>query len=687
MTAKLNPTWTNFTAGEISPRMKSRHDVARYSNGCQLLQNMYIWPQGGASKRPGTIWANVIKNSASPARLYPFIFSSVQAYMLEFGNNYIRFYKNGGSILSAGVPYEVTTTYLQSELPDLYFTQSADVLFICHPNHPPAQLNRFADTNWTLTDVLFNDGPYKDGVVNLGATGTSINLTPAAISGTNILITASSAVFLPAHATEQRWLRLRQGAQWGNAKIITYVSSTQVRVNIIASFFSTLVADEWRIGAWGALEGYPSVVTFHEQRLIFASTTLYPQTVWMSSSGQYVLFSPSNLDATVTDSNAIYYTIASNKVNVIKWLSSGPTLLLGTVGAEWQVKAASISQPLTPTNIQITPQTTLGSKNINSLRSGSACIFVQRSGRKLQELTYEFQTDAFVNRDLSLISEHLLREGNFATDFTFQQEPNGILWLVRNDGLLLGVTYLRDQQIVGWHRHQIGGSFSGGNAVVESVATIPSIDNTSDQLWLIVKRTINGLTVRSVEYMGLEQYPVDENDKSSLIFLDASATYAGVPATVISGLDYLEGQTVGVYADGSVQSDAVVTGGSITLSQPRSIVTVGLRYSAKIQVLPAQGSGQFGTISGKVQRPNQVTLLLLTSLGGKYGPTEDNLSPIEFRSTAMPMDSSPPLFSGFKSLLMSSSYDREGTFFIVQDDPYPFNVLEILPEMVVYEKN
>lgn len=676
---KFNPVLTNFTAGEVSPRVEPRTDIARYANSVGRLENMVILPQGGAAKRSGTRFVLETKNSAKVSRLIEFEFSSIQAYALEFGDQYIRFFKNGGVILSAGVPYEIVTPYLEADLPRVRYIQSADVIFLTHPNYAPRTLSRFSDTNWVLATMVFIDGPYKNGVFSNVST-----MTPAATSGSNITVTASTATFLATDVGKS--IRIRQGSTWGYATIITFTDTTHVKVNITANFGSTLASDEWRMSAWGSVEGWPSTVTFQEQRLAFADNPEQPQTNWLSQSGNYTNYGPSNLDATVTDSNAITYTIASNKVNAIRNLVPGPTLVVCTVGGEWQAKPGTINQALTPTNIQITPQTTFGCADIRAIRIASAVIFVQRSLRKLREIVYDFQIDAFSGRDLSLLSEHLCREGGGLKDLAYQQEPNSIVWCIRNDGILLGLSYLRDQEIIGWHRHQIGGAFTTGNAVVESTAVIPSQDGSADQLWMIVKRTINGVQRRYVEYMELEYNPLSSSDKLGMVYVDCAATYTGAPATVIRGLGYLEGQTVSILADGAVQPQRTVVGGSITLASPASLVTVGLPFTAKIKTLPFEGGTQFGSSQGKIKRPHGVTISLLSSLGMKVGPSEDKVRDYVFRKTSDLMDQSPPLFTGYAYQALDNTYDALGEIWITHDQPYSFVVRSIMPEQVVYEK-
>jgi len=663
--------------------MRGRVDVNRYANGVQTLKNFIIMPQGGVYRRPGTKYVNEVKTSADFTRLVPFEFSTVQAYILEFGNQYIRIYRDGGVVTSGGNPVEVVTPYTTAQLPDLQFTQSADVLYIVHPSVKPRKLSRTSHTAWTLTEISFLDGPY------LSTNKTSTTLSPAHKTGTTT-ITASANVF--ASTDVGRALRIGHSNKYGWGIITAFTSATSVSLDIKGAFDNTTASTDWRLGAWSQATGYPGSVVFFQERLVFGYTDNQPQTIWMSCSGDYENFQPTGetggtypVDATVADDNAITYTIASNKVNAIRWLDAASNLVIGTAGAEWIAKQASTADPLSPTNIQVLQQTTYGSDAVPARRVGTATLFIQRSGRKVREMIYNFDVDSYIARDISILSEHLLRENNYTTDNAFQQEPDSVFWIVTNTGKLIGMTYLREQEIVGFHQHDFGGSFNSGSAVVESVAVIPNIDQTGDQLYLIIKRTIGGNTKRYIEVIQNPFEPSTGTDKTDMWFVDSGLRYTGAATTTVTGLSHLNGQTVSVVADGAQRPNAVVSSGSITLSRSATDVIVGLPYTSIIKTLPFEGGGQSGTAQGKQARIHKVTLRLLNSLTFKHGVSLTDLDLKEFRQAGDPMDESPPLFTGDKSISLNQSYTTDTSYYIVQDLPYPLTVIAIMPESVVYK--
>jgi hypothetical protein len=522
------------------------------------------------------------------------------------------------------------------------------------------------------------------------ATAGTVSLINRVITGT-VLPTAD--VFVPTDVG--RHLRLNFSGQqvWG---IITgYTGARQVAVSFDRSIplkerdVTQLIDDgltvSWRLGAWGATTGYPSVVTFHEERLVFAASPLEPQTFWMSVSGDYENMAPTDTESKVLDDNAITFTIASNKVNGIRWAISGPTLVFGTMGGEWQVSASSIKEAITPTNISVVQHTAHGSGHIRPLRVGPAILFMQKSGTKLRELVYDYQTDSLVAKDVTIISEHILRRGVKAVEVAYQQEQNSVIWSALSDGGLVGLTYVRDQEVYAWHYHEIGGVFGSGKAVVESVACLPASSGTYDSLYLIVKRTINGATKRYIEYMDLEYDPPTETSRSSLYYVDAGVKYAGA-ATSSVPVAHLVGQTVSVLADGSARPNVVAVAGLATFAGgAATTAAVGLPYESLLVTLPPEAGGEAGTAQGKTKRVHRAKIRVYKSMGFKYGPSEAKLSQYNFRATNDAMDNAPRIRSDDVPLTMDNGYDLAGSITIKRDQPYPLNILSVMPEFVTNE--
>ncbi|MCH9050626.1 MAG: hypothetical protein IIA72_06040 [Proteobacteria bacterium] len=670
--ARVSPIQTNFTAGELSPRLEGRVDISKYFNGARVLENMTIHPHGGASRRSGTRYVADVKDMTRKPRLIPFEFSTVQAYIVEAGHLYMRFFRNEGQIEdSPGVPTEIATPYAEADLFELEFAQSADVMYIVHPNYAPRKLERTSHTAWTLTVVDFADGPYRE----INTTGTT--LTPSATSGA-ITITASASLF--ASTDVDRLVRIKHSSTWGYAKITGFNSATSVNADVKSNFGATTASSSWRLGAWSQTTSFPSCVTFYEERLFFAGSLDKPQTVWGSRSGDFENFAPTETDGVIGNDNGVTFTIATDQVNAIRWLSPGKVLAIGTTGGEFTMRATTADEPITPTNVQVKRETTRGCAYVLPIRNDGVVLFLQRAKRKIREFVFTFETDSFQSPDLTILAEHVTQGG--LTQLAFAREPDPTVWAVRSDGVLLGMTYERTQDVVGWHRHILGGAFAGGDPVVESVAVIPSPNEDHDQLWVVVERTVNGATKRYVEFME-EQFDAG-NDQADAFFVDSGLTYDGSATTTLTGLDHLEGETVAVLADGAVHPDRTVSAGAITLGAAVTKAQAGLAYRSKVQTMRFDAGAVDGTSQGKKSRIHEVTVRLWNTLGAKLG-FDDDVDTIVFRGASDPMDSAPPLFTGDKKIKFNKGYSTSPRVTVIQDQPLPLTVLSIMPRMVTFD--
>ena len=669
--ARVAVQLTNFTGGELSPRLDGRNDLAKYPTGCKTLENMIIYPHGSAARRSGTQYVAEVKDSTKETRLIPFEFSTTQTYILEFGDQYIRFYKDNGQILSGGSAYEISSPYLEAELFDIKFAQSADVMYLCHPNHAVRKLSRTGHTAWTLTEVDFQNGPFMDH--NISTTTLAAGHTAVGSSG-NLTLSSTTGV-----NNDQGWLTTDVGRlvhfKDGHYKITAYTSPTVAVSICIASPSSGSASTDFALGSFSDTTGHPSCVTFFEQRLVFAATLSQPQTLFFSKSGDYENMDD-NYHGTVADDDAIIYTIASNQVNAIRFMTATRTLIIGTAGGEFAVSGGGTDIAITPTNILIKKQSNNGAANVDALAVGNATLFLQRARRKLRELAYNFDVDGYVAPDLTILAEHI-SEGGFK-QLSYQQEPNQVIWCARNDGQLVGLTYQREQQVVAWHRHIFGGAFGSGNSVCDSVATIPT-DDSEYQTWVIIKRTINGATKRYVEY--LHQYDFDETDDTSFNFLDSQLSYSGSPVTNISGLAHLEGQTVSVLADGATHPDKVVSSGAIVLERAASKVKVGLSYTSLLQTMRIDAGAQNGTSQSKTKRIYEITARLYESIGIEVGPDLANMERIPFRSSANAMNSGVNVFTGDKEIEFRGNYETDGFIFVRQTQPLPLTILSLYPKL------
>jgi hypothetical protein len=849
--ARVAAQLTNFTGGEVSPRLDGRNDLTKYSSSCKTLENFIIYPHGAAARRSGTTFVAEVASSANKTRLIPFEFSTTQTYMLEFSNLKIRVYKDNGSVLegdktitaitqanpavvtsnshgysngdeilitavvgmtqlnskrflvanvttntfeltnkdgvdtdstaftayvsggTANKVFEITTPYTTAQLFEIKFAQSADVMYITHPAHEVAKLSRTGHTAWTLTDVVFTKGPFQD------PNTTTTTLTPASAGvGSGVDITASAVTGINSGSG---FLSTDVGRQIhfndGYATITAISSTTVVVVDITIAFADTSAITAWQLGSFSDTTGHPTCVSFFEQRLVFAGTTNQPQTIFFSKSGDYENMD-ANIGGTVADDDAIIYTIASNQVNAIRFMTATRTLIIGTAGGEFSVSGGGVDVAITPTNILIKKQSNHGAANIDAIAVGNVTLFLQRAKRKVRELAYNFDVDGYVAPDMTILSEHITESG--ITQMAYQQEPNQIIWCTRTDGELIGLTYQREQQVTAWHRQIFGGKFgeatitvtdfsniangtrivltksdgttttftsattlttgkfhttssnnqtatnlktlidadadyvatvasnvvtikevaplatgfltitskddntrltptSEGKALCESVSIIPT-DDTEYQTWVIVKRTIDGVTRRYVEYLNVLDFT--ETDNTTFNFLDSSLSYNGSATLSVSGLDHLEGQTVSILANGAAHPNKIVTAGAVTLARSSTHVKIGCAYSSILQTMRLDAGSQNGTSQAKTKKIYEITLRLYESIGVEVGQTLDDMEAIPFRSSADPMDIGLPVFTGDKDVEFRGNYETDGFIFVRQTQPLPLTVLSLYPRLI-----
>ena len=432
---------------------------------------------------------------------------------------------------------------------------------------------------------------------------------------------------------------------------------------------------EWALGAFSDVTGYPAAVAFYEQRLVFASTTTQPQTLFFSVGGSFEDFS-SGVDA----DDALTYTLGSNQVNIIRYLQAGRVLLVGTSGGEFVV-TSSEDAPLSPTNAVVKRQATYGSADIQPVQVANVTLFVQRAKRKLRELVFDLNTDSYQAPDMTILAEHITAGG--IKEMALQQEPDNVVWCVLENGKFAGMTYRREENVIAWHEHLIGGVF-GSDAFghVESVATVPG-DLNEDDTYIVVKRTIGGATKRYIEYFSSFEFGDDVEDA---FFVDSGLTYSGSAATSISGLNHLEGQSVSILANGATHPNKTVSSGAISLDFSVTKAHIGLGFDSTLQTMRIEAGGTEGTAQGKTKRIHEVVLRLFRTVGVKVGSSETELDRIPFRSSAQAMTKAIPLFTGDKEIEFRGGFDTDGFVVIQQDQPLPLTVIGIFPRLITFDQ-
>lgn len=789
--ARRHPVQTSFTAGEYSPHLRGRVDIGGYFNATQLMRNWLPLPQGPATKRPGFEYITAARTSSEIPRLVPFVFNRDQAYILEFGHEYIRIFRNRAVVLSGtaitngeftsdisgwsdessgtgaishssgtmalvtgsvgneaiaqqtltymgieeytleldvidnsvtvrigttsggtdvlndtvvpvGTGETVTftpsvsgTLYLQIEnhnasttakvdnvsldtpeyiikspftlaqVFELDYTQSADVLYIAHGESPPQVLARYGAAQWVFQDIDIQDGPYEE----TNATSTK-TLTPTATTGSTAITATGHSPFTSDDVG--RWVRIEHSSTWGAAKITAYNSSTSVDVDVLEGypFGGTTASEVWRLGKWSDGLGWPQRVTLHEQRLCFARTETYPDWLWTTESSGWavdrILMNPTSTSGQVTPANSISLPLGS--YSAIEWLSSGNRLAIGTQEAEWLMESGDATKALSPETARVRIATTSGVQpDVHPIRVDGQIIFAQNTGFKLNEFVFAFETDAYLSRDVSIFSNHICRPG--IVDSARCKEPFSVLWWVTADGDLVALTYVADQEVGGLTRH------TTKNGLFKRIASIPSESNSYNELWAVVQRTIDGVTVNYIEASANPYF--DEAvtyPRYSDSFLEN--TYLS-PTATITGLDHLEGEEVVIFADGAVQIGKTVSGGSVTLEEAATVVVVGLQITSTIHTLTYSSDTVFGKSDARTKRLTDLEVLTYKTQGLKVGASLDRMNDQSDQNPYDLVDNAYYLYTGWVRYQFNMDWGNDASFYIQHIEPLPATICMI----------
>lgn len=660
--ANLQHFQNGFEWGEISERLLSRIDLPAYNKSAKRLENAYPFVHGGATKRRGTMFIGEVSNSTQTGRLIPFVHSLSSKYMLVLNGGKLQVIKDGAFVMVSGTstPYSTAIPYTEAELPQIRYAQSGTTMYLVHPNHPPRLLQRVTDTNWTLTDIAFTYRAVtgvtfsnafvtfkliasstqfvagdKFQIVTTGGAITSFGAVPGYTNTGNGTIGGVGS--MPGSTTSETWT-------------ITCVSATTTRQewSVVGSVSGAAVS-YWKTG------NYPSTVSFFEQRLFFGASPQFPQHIWGSGAGDYLNMTVGNLD-----SDGLIVQIAGNDFNAIMHLVSARQLLPMTSSTEFSIAGPNNNAISGISSNVIKDHTSHGSNFVRPVKIGREVVFIQRDGRRARAISYSATEDANIAPDITVFAEHITRAGSMV-DMAFAQNPDFIAWVVRSDGQLLSLTLAREYETTAWARHVTEGRF-------EAVGSVPG-SGTADDVYVIVRRTINGVTKRYVELF-------DYTDVDTA-YVDSAVFYEGAATQVLTGLGHLEGKTVNIVADGVVHPPRVVTGGSVTLQYKASNAIIGLGYTTTIELL----NPEFGDVNSSSQGRRisiyDVVLRFMETINAKV-----NGVPMPFRTMAMNLDTRIPPFTGDMSIKKVGWSDTE-EIEIVSDTPTPFTLLGVIVKAAV----
>ena len=676
-----------------------------------------------------------------------------------------------GSAGTAARVYTPVSPFSAADLFEINYEQSADVMTLCHPSYAPRELRRSGATSWAFTTITF--------APSIGApTGVSVSASPA--SGTPVskyVVTAVESTILEESVASSEVSATNDLSVGSNKNTVSWSAVTgATRYNVYkdkngvhgyigqtpdTSFEdNNITADlltsppENQTPFTGS-DNYPSTVSYHDQRRAFASTNNYPQTTWMSRSG-----TESNLSRSIPsqDDDSIQFSLASRQFNSIRNMVALDDLIIFTSATEWKLYTQN-SDALTPSTIGLRPQSYVGCSAIRPIVSGDAILFLANHGGHCYDMNYSFETDKYKPRDISIVAPHLF--DNYTTvDWGFASVPHSVIWMVRNDGKMVGLTYLSGQKpdVLGWHQHSTDGEF-------ESVAVIP--ESTDEQMtYAIIKRKINNVDRRFVErlhsrmftdvrdaffvdcglthddpktvtaatqanpvvitsashgfsngdiiqmsdFSGLgdesgmtdlngNRYTVASVTTNTFALQSTAATPVNVNGTgfgayitggkarkeitLVEGLHHLIGETVAIFADGSVSPTQTVTAtGTITLPHGACRIHVGLPYVCDLQTLPlvfpkAEALGQ-----GTIKSVTKAFIRVDRSRGIFAGPDFDHLTEYPQRTNEDYGDPTRDVSEEIE-ITLEPNWSTSGQVAIRDSDPVPISILSMAVEVTL----
>lgn len=532
-------------------------------------------------------------------------------------------------------------------------------------------------------------------------------LTPSGKTGSVTLTVQDGADAVFASTDVGRLVRLEwPGREPGYGYITGFTSATQVTLQVARKLPETAPTETWQLGSWSDTTGYPRTGALFQQRLYAGRTYGNPQTIWASQTGNFEDMRPDSWVAgasTVEDDDAINVTLAAKRISPIHWIAGTRRLLVGTASGNWAFRSQGAA--LTPLDISAEAHTSVDCADMEPVQIDEVGIFTHRAKRSVYDIGFSYEIEGFRASDLTILAEHVNRPG--IEEMAYQAEPFSNVWTRLADGTMACMTYKRAQGVVGWLPQELA-----GDGEVISMATIPGATAASgqvydssdrDELWLVVKRTINGNEVHYIEmmegvfdgpnraaYLDKDTFATDmRTDQASAFYVDCGLTYSGTPVSSVSGLDHLEGETVKVVADGAVQQDKTVASGAITLDQAASTVHVGLGYSWVIRSLKLPYGAQGGSGVAKTKTINKIGVVLKDSASFEYGVEVEGdvqLWRNPFRNAAMPMGEAVPLFTGEVILDLDGGYDTDPRVLLKGDLPLPVTLLGFSPEMKTNER-
>lgn len=781
-----------FSGGVLSPALHGRVDLEKYGLSLKTAKNCLITKYGGVMNRAGTQFVGEVRDSTKSTRIVGFQFNTVQAYILEWGDEVMRPIMDGGQVLQTaqnvvsitqadpGVVtitshgysdgdkvfpdsiggmtelldgrvftvanatthtftlvdmwgdavdtsgytaytsggtfsrlYQLTFPFDHAEVFDVSFAQTADTMHLAHTSYAPRKLTRSGHASWTVTSITFGPtlaaptSPSAVATVGTGPTTYSYKITAIDEDTGEESLPSSVASVTNDLTVDGNYNTVSWAAVSGAERYIVYKADNGV-YGLIGGTTGTSFIDENILPDLGdtppasrnpfnATNAYPGVTDFHEGRSLWAGTNNTPGGVWLSTSNLYYNL---NVSSPAKADDAVTFDLRPG-VNKVVGTASLKKLVLLTDEAEYTVEGGGVTSFITPSSLVVQRHTRRGSRKLKPIIVGDITLMCQRQGAIVRAFGYSFEKDGFRSNDLTLLAPHFF-QGHTIVDWCYQQDPDSIVWCVRDDGVILSLTFVEDQNTFAWADHYLGGTFGSGDdatgyGVAESCATIEG--ETQDDVYFVVKRTINSTTKRYIEKLMPRWVPVLDSDGDitnieEAYFPDCGITYTDAVATTeIPGLWHLEGETVYALVDGNMQGPFTVADGAITLSTAMvgtdededSQAHIGIAVESMIEDLPVTQQASTGARQGRYVGVNVVVLKLHATRGIRLADAKQPDKYVELKERHLENWNDPirPYTGDTTPIGLDSGWNLDGNVRITQTYLLPMEVTMIAKDVTV----
>lgn len=535
--------------------------------------------------------------------------------------------------------YDVDTNTFKIQVSGTPATPATGTIY-CRVKYPSNVVTADIVVDFPNTDEIASGDWYLEGSVD-----ADITLSARGPTGSLVRITSDRTAFRSSDVGKYIVLPRTDGGV-AKYKIQKYKNRKKIKALTLHGLTKddslTFISNAWSIEEeiWSSTNGYPRAIAFFNDRLFYGGSKADPQTIWGSRVGSYRSFTGGS-----RDDDALQFTINAPGLNTILWLAESRNLVCGTSTGEFEISGSN-EAPISPSNVTIRNHSNLGSNKVVPIRVGQEILFVQRTGRKVRALGYEFGSDGYIAQDITILAEHITEGG--IVDIAYQQEPHSIVYMVRNDGKMVAMTYNREQKVVAGARYVLG-----DNALHKNDAVIPHPDGDRDQVWLAVKRGSD----YHIEVFEDEGYYGN-------IYVDNAFVYNGASINKVIGLSRFNGKTVNIVVDGLKQASQVVANGTVDLNPGGQKIEIGLPYTSTFKILRPEIQTETGTRQGKQVRWNEIVIRLYNTIKLKVEGTDvDSLG--------------NSLYTG-DVRVANLGWDRDGCITITHDEPYPCTILGIM---------